>query len=199
MTSCIPYNYSQRSNLSWNFPIFFSKHQNFTERSGCIKFTKIETSDFEKASSSAGISSFKTTLNSDKETLNFPVAEGKIQKSEDSHFNSYSDLEGKADTNNFYKSEKKEAPLLEKLKAHPSRTEQVYNPRTKRMNKLITCLYQGCERKFTKTWNILDHFKTHTGDKPYQCVNCQKSFSQKGNLSKHRRLHSKCSKKQAIS
>jgi len=87
-----------------------------------------------------------------------------------------------------------EAPLLEKLKTHPCKTAHVYNPRTKRMNKVITCLYKNCGRKFTKTWNILDHFKVHTGEKPFQCSNWLKSFSQKGNLSKHQRLHSKWSK-----
>ena len=33
---------------------------------------------------------------------------------------------------------KKEAPLLEKLKSHPCKTEHVYNSKTKRMNKVIT-------------------------------------------------------------
>ena len=62
-------------------------------------------------------------------------------------------------------------PLLEKLKGHPSKTEHVYNSATKRMNKILTCLYPGCEKTFNKTWNILDHFKVHTGEKPYQCRN----------------------------
>lgn len=85
-------------------------------------------------------------------------------------------------------------PLLEKLKGHPCKTEHVYNPSTKRMNKIITCLYPNCGKKFNKTWNILDHFKVHTGDKPYKWKNCKKTFSQKGNLTKHLKLHSKCSK-----
>lgn len=85
-------------------------------------------------------------------------------------------------------------PILERLKAHPCTTEHQYNPITKRMNKIITCNYPNCGKKFTKTWNILDHFKVHTGDKPYKCQNCSKAFSQKGNLTKHLKLHSKCSK-----
>lgn len=85
-------------------------------------------------------------------------------------------------------------PLLEKLKGHFCTTKHVYNSTTKRMNKVITCNYPGCGKEFNKTWNILDHFKVHTGEKPYKCGNCKKSFSQKGNLTKHLKLHSKCSK-----
>lgn len=85
-------------------------------------------------------------------------------------------------------------PILEKLKEHPCSTKHTYNPTTKRMNKVITCLYDGCGKQFTKTWNILDHFKVHTGEKPFQCAACKRSFSQKGNLTKHLKLHVKCAK-----
>jgi uncharacterized Zn-finger protein len=85
-------------------------------------------------------------------------------------------------------------PILEKLKQHPCSTEHTYNPITKRMNKVITCLYEGCGKQFTKTWNILDHFKVHTGEKPFQCEACKRSFSQKGNLTKHLKLHVKCAR-----
>lgn len=81
-----------------------------------------------------------------------------------------------------------------KLKMHPCHIERVYNYATKRMNKVITCLYDGCGKQFTKTWNILDHFKVHTGDKPYKCESCSKTFSQKGNLTKHLKLHTKCNR-----
>jgi uncharacterized Zn-finger protein len=79
-----------------------------------------------------------------------------------------------------------------KLGGHPCTIEHVYNYSTKRMNKVITCLYDNCGKQFTKTWNILDHFKVHTGEKPYKCDTCTKSFSQKGNLTKHLKLHTKC-------
>jgi len=82
--------------------------------------------------------------------------------------------------------------ILEKLKQHPCSTEHTYNSTTKRMNKVITCLYENCGKHFTKTWNILDHFKVHTGEKPFQCKCCKRSFSQKGNLTKHLKLHAKC-------
>lgn len=85
-------------------------------------------------------------------------------------------------------------PILEKLKQHPCSTEHTYNPITKRMNKVITCLYEGCGKQFTKTWNILDHFKVHTGEKPFRCEACKRAFSQKGNLTKHLKLHVKCAR-----
>lgn len=83
----------------------------------------------------------------------------------------------------------KRVSVFEKLKDHPVDIKQTYNPETKRMNKVITCMYDNCGKKFTKTWNILDHFKVHTGVKPFQCSGCGKEFSQKGNLTKHLKLH----------
>jgi len=80
-------------------------------------------------------------------------------------------------------------PILERLQGYECGIEHVYNPATKRMNKLLTCNYDGCGKQFTKTWNILDHFKVHTGEKPYRCRECRKVFSQKGNLTKHMKLH----------
>jgi len=82
-----------------------------------------------------------------------------------------------------------EISSFDKLKNHPWSTTHCYNKATKRMNKIITWNYEGCGKQFTKTWNILDHFKVHTGEKPYTCEVCAKAFSQKGNLSKHKKLH----------
>ena len=57
----------------------------------------------------------------------------------------------------------------EKLKGHPCSISHKYNKTTRRMNKVITCNYEGCGKQFTKSWNILDHFKVHTGDRPFVC------------------------------
>uniref|UniRef100_A0A7S3J2Q3 C2H2-type domain-containing protein n=1 Tax=Euplotes harpa TaxID=151035 RepID=A0A7S3J2Q3_9SPIT len=82
--------------------------------------------------------------------------------------------------------------ILEKLKEYPCETIYKLNPRTKRNNKLLVCCYQGCGKTFNKTWNILDHFKIHTGERPYECKACMKSFTQNGNLTKHLKTKPEC-------
>ena len=47
------------------------------------------------------------------------------------------------------------------------------------------CRYEGWDKEFTKTWNLLDHVRMHEGIKPFVCELCGKTFTQKGNLKKH--------------
>ena len=47
------------------------------------------------------------------------------------------------------------------------------------------CRYDEWNRKFTKTWNLLDHVRMHEGIKPFVCQLWGKNFTQKGNLRKH--------------
>ena len=46
-----------------------------------------------------------------------------------------------------------------------------------------------CAKRFKRKDHMIEHERTHTGERPYICVFCGKGFAKKTNLNTHNRSH----------
>lgn len=84
---------------------------------------------------------------------------------------------------------KRDMVNYEALKGH--RYEIKPNPDRKncKNTRIYVCKYDNCNKEFSKTWNLVYHFRVHTREKPYKWNQCDKSFTQNSNLKKHLATH----------
>ncbi|KAL0273911.1 UNVERIFIED_CONTAM: hypothetical protein PYX00_006474 [Menopon gallinae] len=59
--------------------------------------------------------------------------------------------------------------------------------KTDRIKTKLPCSY--CGKLFEKPFNLQQHERVHTGERPFQCVICGRAFSQKANVRKHMIRH----------
>jgi len=62
--------------------------------------------------------------------------------------------------------------------------------------KKFKCEFEDCSMAFYKKDVMIRHMRIHTGERPYQCHVCDRTFTQSGDLSKHKRTHGIHSKQQ---
>lgn len=73
----------------------------------------------------------------------------------------------------------KQVASLESLRRH--------NNTVHLMIKSHNCTY--CDRKFSNSSNLIQHMRTHTGEKPLVCAECGKFFSSRQTLKSHSLTH----------
>lgn len=68
-----------------------------------------------------------------------------------------------------------------------SQTNTKYHHSTFRIQKYV-CDYDGCNKSYGKKSHLTCHWRTHTGEKPFECQ-CGKRFTRSDELARHNRTH----------
>jgi len=79
---------------------------------------------------------------------------------------------------------------FEQLKNHKYHVVEEADSTISKPKFAFICDFQGkCGKSNPKPWNLIDHIRTHTREKPFTCEEWGKRFSHVGNLNKHRYVH----------
>lgn len=95
------------------------------------------------------------------------------------------------DMSNFYPRKSNSVSSLPALTPMSPRDSDKESNSDTEEKKLHPCPHPGCNRKFTRLYNVKSHMVCHSGDRPHLCSDCPASFRRKHDLQRHfRTTHS---------
>uniref|UniRef100_A0A8C4X8D9 GLIS family zinc finger 1 n=1 Tax=Erpetoichthys calabaricus TaxID=27687 RepID=A0A8C4X8D9_ERPCA len=83
------------------------------------------------------------------------------------------------------------AGCIRRYKPFNARYKLLIHMRVHSGEKPNKCMFEGCNKAFSRLENLKIHLRSHTGEKPYICQHpgCQKAFSNSSDRAKHQRTH----------
>lgn len=70
-----------------------------------------------------------------------------------------------------------ESKTFEGIPSNWHQTIKVRNQETMRVKLYFKCRHSRCGSIFKKSCNLRDHFRKHTGQRPFTCPKCKKTFT----------------------
>jgi len=61
---------------------------------------------------------------------------------------------------------------------------------TSSISHIYCCPQDGCDKSFTRFYNLRSHYRSHSGDRPFTCTLCDQSFARNHDLKRHQKIHS---------
>ncbi|KAG0224951.1 hypothetical protein BGX31_007812 [Mortierella sp. GBA43] len=75
----------------------------------------------------------------------------------------------------------------------PKRRKRVRPPTVKKPKKVkpthFPCTVSGCDKVFSRAYNLTSHMKTHSSERPFVCEVCNLAFARRHDRERHVRLH----------